>query len=59
MLGQVYDQKSVMVPAINGAPKQTSTQELRAMNGYGAASAGFGKTATTMGGPQRRATNDL
>ena len=29
------------------------------MNGYGGGSAGLGKTATHMGGPQRRATNDL
>ena len=29
------------------------------MNGYGAGSAGLGKTATNLSGPQRRATNDL
>lgn len=32
-LGMVYDQKTMMVPAINGSMVRTSTNELRAMNG--------------------------
>ena len=36
-LGTVYDSKAMMVPAINGSMVRTSTQELRAMNGFSVA----------------------